>query len=138
MDRRRALKAGLALCAVLVAPRARACEFFSNTLRITHPWTRTSGNATAAAIFMRFDEASETDRLVGVETPVAERAQLIGELVIPAGGELVLSEQGPHVRLVELKHPLFVGRVYPLKLTFEKGGVVNANLNVDFLGLLSR
>src|SRR5262245_3429057 len=138
MDRRRALKAGLALWAVLLDPRARACEFFSYNRRHTYPWCSAGGNATAAAIFMRFDEASETDRLIGVETPVAEGAQLIGELVVPAGGELVLSEQGPHVRLVELKHPLFVGRVYPLKLTFEKGGVVNANLNVDFLGLLSR
>ena len=41
-------------------------------------------------------------------------------------------------RLLELQHPLLIGRVYPLNLVFEKAGKVNASLNVDFLRALSR
>lgn len=138
MHRRALLQSGLALCASLAVPPARACEYFANTLRITHPWTRATGLDTSAVVCMKFDEVTETDRLVGVETPVASGAKLVGDFLIPKGGELVLSEDGAHVRLVELKHPLLIARVYPLKLVFEKAGVVNASLNVDFLRPLSR
>src|SRR5262249_27538467 len=125
------------LCASLIVRPARACEYFSPTMRITHPWTRASApDATSAVVCMKFDEVNEADRLIGVETPVADRAELVGDFSIPMGGEVVLSEEGAHVRLVGLKQPLFVGRAYPLDLAFERGGVVSAKLNVDFVGLL--
>jgi copper(I)-binding protein len=136
MRRRRALQAGFALCASLALPSARACEFFANNLRIIHPWTRATGPDTSAVVCMKFDEVTETDRLVGVETPVAEAAELVGDLLIPKGGELILSDDGPHVRLVGLKHPLLIARVYPLKLEFEKAGAINARLTVDLLRAL--
>lgn len=139
MHRRAVLQAGLALCASPVVPPARACEYFAATLRITHPWTRASGTATSAVVCMKFDEVTETDRLIGVETPVAESAELVGKgagpevnLLIPAGRETLLSEDGTHIRLVGLRHPLLIARVYPLKLVFEKAGVVNYRLTVDF------
>src|ERR1700716_3701563 len=85
-QRRTVLQAGLALCASLVVPRARACEFFTSTMRITHPWTRaTAPDATSAVLCMKFDEVTETDRLIGVETPVAEGAELVGK---QAGAEV--------------------------------------------------
>jgi copper(I)-binding protein len=90
---------------------------------------------------MKFDEVTETDRLIGVETPVATGAELAGEgatgravnLLIPEGRETLLSEEGTHIRLLGLKHPLLIARVYPLQLVFEKGSIVNATLNVDYL-----
>lgn len=117
--RRRALiPAGLALCALAFAPRARACEYFAPTLRVYHPWTRATGpEATHAVVCMTFDEVTDADRLVAVETPVAARAELGGiderpviDLPIPAGRETVLTEAGTHVRLVGLRHPLEVAR----------------------------
>src|ERR1700716_3915897 len=146
-QRRTVLQAGLALCASLVVPPARACEFFTSTMRITHPWTRaTAPDATSAVLCMKFDEVTETDRLIGVETPVAEAAELADDkdsaaagravsFLIPAGRETLLSDDGTHIRLLGLKQPLFVGRSYPLELAFEKSGTVIATLNVDFLGL---
>lgn len=146
-QRRTVLQAGLALCASLVVPRARGCEYFTSTMRITHPWTRaTAPDATFAVLCMKFDEVTETDRLIGVETPVAEAAELVDgkesaaagralSFLIPAGRETLLSDNGTHIRLLGLKQPLFVGRSYPLELAFEKGGTVIATLNVDFLGL---
>jgi copper(I)-binding protein len=146
-QRRTVLQAGLALCASLVLPSARGCEFFTSTMRITHPWTRaTAPDATSAVLCMKFDQVTETDRLIGVETPVATGAELVGQqagaavsqavnFLIPAGRETLLSDEGTHIRLVGLTQPLFVGRSYPLELAFEKSGTVLATLNVDFLGL---
>jgi|SRR5262245_10308432 len=136
MNRRRALlRTGLALGASLIVSPARACEYFADTMRITHPWTRATGGADSCVVCMKFDDVRESDRLIDVQAPVAERAELVGDFAIPKGGELVLSEDGAHVRLVGLKQPLFIGRTYPLKLVFEKSAAINANLNVDFLRL---
>lgn len=142
--RRDVLHAGIALCASLVAPSVKACEFFSPTLRVYHPWTRaTSMDAKTAAICMKFDEVTKTDRLIGVVTPVAAGAELVAQgrgprvdLLIPEGRETLLTEEGTHIRLVGLEHPLLIGRSYPLKLVFEQGGVVDAQLNVDYLRTL--
>jgi periplasmic copper chaperone A len=141
VHRRDMLRAGLALGASLVLPSARACEFFSPTLRVTHPWTRaTEPDAKFAVVCMKIDEVTETDRLVGVETPVAAGVELVGggggagvNLLIPAGRETLLSEEGTHLRLLDLQHPLLIARSYPLTLVFEKGGIVPATLNVDYM-----
>jgi copper(I)-binding protein len=139
-SRRTVLRAGIAFGASLALPSARACEFFSTTLRVTHPWTRASGeNATSAIVCMRIDEVTQTDRLIGVETPVAEGAELVGvdvsrsiNLLIPQGQETILGETGLRLRIVRLKHPLLVARTYPMRLIFEKGGVLDAELNIDY------
>jgi copper(I)-binding protein len=149
LNRRRAvLQTGLALCASLVIPSARACEYFTSTMRITHPWTRATREVASAVLCMKFDEVTETDRLIGVETPVAARAELVVKgdgpavsrevnLLIPQGRETFLKDDGTYVRLLDLQQPLFIGRSYPLQLAFEKGGTVLATLNVDYLGLLA-
>ena len=119
---------------------ARACEFFAPTLRIVHPWTRaTAPGATSAVVCMSINEVTTTDRLIGVESPVATGAELAGEgagptidLHLPKGQAFDFSETGMHIRLVGLKEPLLLGRVYPLTLIFEKGGIVNADFEVDY------
>ena len=147
--RRDLLRSGLALGAALLLPAARACEFFSPTMRILHPWTRASEpGATTAVVCMRFDEVTRDDRLMQVQTPVAATAEMGGveltggrigsglaaglDFLIPAGQQSALAEGGRFVRLLALRHPLEVGRSYPLTLVFEQGGVVNATLTVDF------
>jgi copper(I)-binding protein len=141
--RRNMLRTGVAICASLLATPTRACEYFSGTLRITHPWTRaTLADSSDAVLCMTFDEVQETERLIGVETPVAARAELVTantasevNLLIPEGQQTVLSEEGTHIRLLGLTQPLQIGRTYPLRLTFEKAGPVNALLNVDYFRL---
>lgn len=132
-------------CAGLARP-ARACEFFSSHLRIWHPWTRaTRVDADTARLCMRFDEVQATDRLIGIETPVATGARLAGpgapeggpglSLLIRAGQELDLTEDGLHIELLDLQQPLQLGRSFPLRLIFEHAAPVNATLNVDYGGL---
>lgn len=139
-DRRALLQGSLALGAALMLPVARACEIVTSTLRITHPWTRaTEPGATTAVLGMRLDEVVDDDRLILVETPVAEGADIGGpqarpvvDLPILRGQDIILDESGVHVRLIGLRFPLQVGRSYPLRLGFERSGVYLATLSVDY------
>lgn len=141
--RRHLLQTGLALASGLLVPGAKACEYFGANLRITHPWSRASAErATFADVCMKFDEVTLADRLVQIETPVAAGAALGGlaaspavDFVIPQGQETLLSEDGTFLRLLDLKHPLEVGRSYPLILVFERAGTVSTTLSIDFGGL---
>ncbi len=140
LTRRALLQAGLAIGTCAVAPAARACEFFTTNLRIYRPWSRATAEGDAFAVLcMTFDEVTLTDRLIGVATPVAAHAEIAGaggspgiDLPIPAGRETVLSESGTFIRLLGLRHPLGVGRSYPLRLVFERGGAVDADIDVDY------
>ena len=140
IPRRRALHLGLGIAAGLALPAARACELLTSTLRVTHPWTRaTAHGATSAVVCMKFDEVIAADRLILVESPVAAAAEMgglaAGEVVnffIPTGQESYLHEAGTFVRLVGLRFAMEVGRSYPLTLGFEKGGVFNTSLSVDY------
>jgi len=143
LKRRTLLHGGLATATALLAPQARACEFFTTTLRVWHPWTRAAAaDAAAVTICLRFDEVHQADRLIGVASPVATGARLLGagpgeavNLPIPAGQETALGEDGVLLQLVGLRHELALGRSYPLTLTFERGGSLQATLNTDYTPL---
>jgi copper(I)-binding protein len=132
------LRAGGALGLAAMLPAARACEYFTTNLRITHPWTRaTAPDARSAVLCMTIDSVVRADRLLAVRTPVATGFEWAGigaarELVFAPESATVLSEQGPHLRLLGLVAPLETARSYPLQLHFEHGGVVDALLNVDY------
>ncbi len=138
--RRGILQGGVAISAAMLWPRARACEFFSTHLRIYEPWARATGEgATTAVLCMTFDEVTQTDRLIRVETPVASGAELGGvhaartlDLLIPQGRETALTEAGTYIRLTGLRFALEVAREYPLDLWFEKGGLVQADFDIKY------
>lgn len=140
IHRRTVLTGGLAFAAALVVPAARACEVYTPSLTIVHPWTRASApGATTAIVCMTFQDVVQSDRLIGAQTPVAEGAELGGDdngsflnFAIHEGQTTVLSEQGVHLRLVGLKVPMQAGRSYPMTLMFAKGGAAHATLSVDF------
>jgi hypothetical protein len=139
LPRRRVLAAGFALAAGLPAT-SRACEFFCTSLRVVLPWTRaTEAGDPWAILCMTFDDIRTDDRLVGVRTPVAAGAELHGagprravDLALPAGRTVVLDEDGVHLRLTGLAHPLGLGREYPLTLVFERAGELMADLDVMY------
>jgi copper(I)-binding protein len=145
LARRDVLKAALAVgtAALLPIAPARACEFFCTSLRVTHPWTRASAaGADSAIVCMRLDEITESDRLIRVTTPVATGAEIVlaggkrsgtVDLPLPAGQDITFTESGLHLRLTGLQHPLEMARTYPLTLEFEKGGVIEADLSVDYI-----
>lgn len=138
--RRRLLQAACAAGAAALLPAARACEFYASSLTVLHPWTRASAPGAATALVgLSFKDVTETDRLIGLQTPVAEGAELVGaaggsalDLLIPRGQTLVLDEAGVQLRLVGLKTPLLMARTYPMVLLFAKGGALDTNLTVDY------
>ncbi len=148
LHRRRLLQTALLLAAPLHGRPARACEYFAPTLRITHPWTRaTPADAPFAMLGLRFDEVTEDDQLIAVETPVANAVVFVPAgagaaeqplpLHIPAGRDTVLGSASPgpasaHLRLLRLNHSLEAARSYPLRLVFQNGGSVKTLLNVDY------
>lgn len=154
LSRRNLLHAAVAFSAPFVAHRSQACEYFAPTLRVTHPWTRaTPASAGFAVLGMRFDDVSQDDQLLDVQTPVAKSVVLVRSapssvvgagvvtvalpLDIPAGSQTVLGQadgglSGPHLRLLGLTQDLEAGRSYPLQLVFKHGGSVKAQLNVDY------
>jgi hypothetical protein len=139
-DRRWMLRGGLAIAGAAWLPAAKACEVQAEFLRVTHPWTRaTAPDAEFGVLCMRIDEVTEDDRLIDVQTPVADGVELSSaargvplDLAIPAGSNLDLQEHGLHLRLAPLRLTLHAGRSYPLQLTFARSGVVRATLSVDF------
>jgi copper(I)-binding protein len=142
ISRRRWMQSGVALVASALWPTARACEFFASTLRVTHPWTRvTEQDASFAIVNMKIDMVTQSDRLIGVETPVATGAYIVDaqaqtsaglSLPIPKGQETLLGEKALQLRLTGLTQPLLMARSYPMRLIFEKGGALDAELNVDY------
>ncbi len=139
-SRRSFLQAGLLLAAGLGTQGAKACEFYAATLRISHPWTRAcAADAPFALLNLRLDEVTRADRLLQIDTPVADATELWHDgqaaalpLDIPAGRETVLGERSLQLRLLHLNQPLELGRSYPLRLVFEQGGAVSALLNIDY------
>jgi copper(I)-binding protein len=140
LHRRSVLQAGVALGVSLLVPAARAHEFFSSSLTVIHPWTRASAEgATSAIVSMIFQDVIQTDRLIGVQTPVAEAAELGGagrapalDFLIREGQNAEFTETGVHLRLLRLNHPLLLGREYPMTLIFANAGAIRAALLVDY------
>jgi copper(I)-binding protein len=120
--------------------------------RIDHAWARaTPGAASTGAVYFRI-ESPTADRLIGLKTPVAGKAELHthieangvmqmreveGGLAMPAGQAVELKPGGPlHVMLIELNQKLKAGDSFPLTLTFEKAGSRDVTVKVERLGAM--
>jgi periplasmic copper chaperone A len=136
---------------ILLGSSAFAEDFSSGSLRIEQPWARaTAGNLKTAAAYLSIrNEGSEPDRLLRVETPVAERAMLhrtemangvarmfhIEAVEIAPGATAAFSpENGNHLMLEGLRQPLKRGETIPLTLVFEKAGEVSVKLTIEAAG----
>jgi copper(I)-binding protein len=87
------------------------------------------------------------DRLIAVETPVAERARLhthrmtsdgtmemrgVEAIPLKPGESVTLKPNGEfHVMLMGLKQPLKEGESFPMTFVFEKGGRREATVKVE-------
>ena len=88
------------------------------------------------------------DRILRVETPIAERAELHTMVIendimqmrhadsfpLPPTGEIVLKPQGAHIMVMGLNRALAVGDTYKMTLVFEKAGPVTADIPVRAAG----
>ena len=136
------------LIAALLSPSlfASAHDYSAGELHIEHPWSRQMPAVapTAAAYFVVHNKGGEDDRLLGVSTPHAGKAELhehihadglmkmqqVQNVAIPAGGEVQFAPMGYHVMLFNLQQQAKDGERFPLTLTFEKAGTVEVEIAV--------
>ncbi|MDP3977356.1 MAG: copper chaperone PCu(A)C [Pseudomonas sp.] len=142
------LKKTLLLAALLgTSLLANAHDYRIGELQIEHPWSRAMPPVapTAAAYFVVHNRGTDADRLLGVQTPVAGKAEMhehvhaagvmkmqqVQDVVVPAGGETRFEPMGYHVMLFGLKQQAKDGERFPLTLTFEKAGAIEVEVAVQ-------
>ncbi|MDF0733782.1 copper chaperone PCu(A)C [Pseudomonas entomophila] len=145
------LKQALILATLLLPSAfASAHEYTVGDLHIAHPWSLAlPPNApNVAAYFIVHNNGNADDRLLGVDTPVSDDAQLhehaktadglmkmqqVPSVVIPAGKDLTFAPSAYHVMLLQPKDRslLVDGKRFPLTLHFEKAGDITVEVAVQ-------
>lgn len=140
-----------ARCGVLLALlgsvwNVLAHSYSPGTMTILHPWTDPTPAGTARAVLsLRIVEVQQDDVLLGAETPVAERIELVPAnatkfdvsetaprgIPLTRGEDLSLEVGGAHLVLHGIKRDLLFGYEFPLLLHFERAGVVDAALIIS-------
>jgi copper(I)-binding protein len=127
-----------ALLSSLAAPSARAHSYILGSVEIGHPWARPTSAQLGAAYCVLAIKGDGSDRLLGAETPIAERVELrtaAGEAVpaieISSGRPVVLRPGKPYLALMGLKRPLKLGESFPLTLRFDLAGEIAVTAMVE-------
>jgi copper(I)-binding protein len=119
--------------------------FAAESINVGNAWARaTAPGQTAAGAYMEL--VSTTDAaLVGVETPVAAKAELhsmsmdggvmrmraVNQIDLPARKPVKLAPGGFHVMLLDIKNPLKAGDKIPLTLTVRGAGAALSMIKVE-------
>lgn len=109
-------------------------------------WARPSpGAMTMSAAYFTITDIGSPDRLVGVSTPAADKAELhesiddhgvmkmrgVPGVALERGKPVTFAPGGYHVMLMGLKQPLKVGDHFPLTLSFEHAAPVTVTVTVQ-------
>ena len=113
---------------------------------VTQAWSRAMPPTapTGAVYFLISNPGKTADKLVGVQTPRADKAELhthvqkgevmsmeqIESVELAPGGEVAFKPGGNHVMLFQLTEPLVAGEHFPLTLIFEKAGEVTVEVGI--------
>jgi len=144
------LKNVLMLAALLLpATFASAHEYNKGDLHIAHPWSLAlPPNApNVAAYFIIDNKGQQADRLLGVDTPISDKAELhehvmtgevmrmqqVKDVPVPAGGTVTFSPSAYHVMIMAPKDRSLLrdGQRFPLTLHFEKAGDLTVEVAVQ-------
>ena len=121
------------------------------SIDISRPWARaaTATELRAAGFMTLANKGREADRLVGAQSPLAEKIEIHGIKVVgpdiamrplergvglPADTTFTLKPRGYHLLLQGLKTPLAQGQRVPVTLSFEKAGTREVELTVEAAG----
>lgn len=138
------------LALALIVSGAAAQSQAKGGLRVESAWSRaTPGNSRDGAAYFRVvNNGTAADRLIGVSTPLADKADAhetkmedgvmkmrpLDRPTVAPGQTLEFKPGGAHIMLLGLKHPLKEGESFPLVLTFEKAGDVSVEVKVERAG----
>lgn len=124
---------------------ALAEEYRLGDLVVEDPWARELPpvSETGAAWF-RVVNHGGADRIVSVQSPVAERAELhthemedgiakmryLPSVEVPTQSDIAFEPGTRHVMLIGLEEPLVAGESFPLTLQFENAGAIEVRVQV--------
>jgi periplasmic copper chaperone A len=133
--------------AVMGFTGAYAEDIQTGPLTISHVWARPAGESqrTGAAYLTIKNSGGEAEKLLSVESPVAEHTMLhemsmdngimkmrmLQSADIPAGGTAEFKPGGNHVMFMGLKQSLEDGKSFPMTLTFAKAGKIKVDVKVE-------
>ena len=114
-------------------------------LTVQAPWARPAAAGQMGVVYMTVMDAGAPDVLIGVQTPVADDAQLhqskmqggvmemrqVKSAPVGPGEPLVLAPGGYHIMLMGLKQALKEGDTVPVTLVFRNAGAVTAQASVQ-------
>ena len=141
------------LMALLVLLGNGALAADQGTLKVEAAWARaTPPTATIGVAYVTIVESGKTgDRLTGVSSPVAARAELhvnvrdgdvvqmrsVSAVEILPGDHIEFKPNGLHIMLIDLRQPLKQGDHFPITLTFERAGAIETDTVVAAAGAKS-
>ncbi len=135
---------------LLMAGSGFAGQAAAGDIQVAEAWARPSiGTARPGAAYLTItNTGSADDRLLGIESPVAKRAEVhlsfmvegvikmrpAGHIELPPGASVRLAPGGFHVMLMVLQKELVEGESFPLTLTFERAGSVTVAVAIAMHG----
>jgi copper(I)-binding protein len=135
----------------LLGGAAVAETYKVGAIEIADPWVRATpkGASVGGAYMTITNRGTEADRLTGVSTPAADRAEvhqmlmdngvmtmrpLAGGLEVKPGETVTLKPQSFHLMLMGLKQPLTQGGRMKATLDFAKAGKIELEYVVESIG----
>jgi periplasmic copper chaperone A len=117
-------------------------------IQVQQVWSRAAPQGRVGVLYMTITDQGAPDRLVGVDTPVAEKAELhesvaeggvmkmrpVAAAPVEPGKPLVLKPGGYHVMLMGLRRTLKEGDEFPATIHFAHAGAVNVTAHVAKAG----
>jgi periplasmic copper chaperone A len=130
----------LALALTLGAFAAGAQQMGADKVQVHEAFTApTAAKQTSAEIYASFVNVETDDRLLGADSPLCERVELVAgdgakrpfeEFRFKEDVETGFNPGALHLRLVGLKRPLVAGQSFPVTLHFEDGGALALDVAV--------
>lgn len=147
MNRLLAAIAAFTLLAASTLPIS-AADTMQSHIKITSVWTKASIGVNGAAYATVENHGNEMDRLVAVETNVADKAEIHTHLMedgvmkmrrivaieVHPGAPAILKPGGDHLMLFKMKRKWVEGEEMPLTLVFEKAGKIDVLASVKAWG----
>ncbi len=140
------MRTALLIVAVLALPPVSAMA--DETVRIVEPWSRATILASRPGAVYLTIESARDDRLLSVESPVADQVTIhttefnddvnrmvhLDALSLPAGERVVLAPGGTHLMLMGLSERLTEGARFPVTLRFDQADEVTVTVPVLGVG----
>ena len=111
-----------------------------------HARATVPGQTTGAAYLDIENRGKASDKLLRINSPIAQSAEVhsmvmdgsimrmreVSQIELKPGAKVGMgANEGYHVMLIGLKHPLRAGERIPLSLRFEKAGKIDIDVMVD-------